>query len=193
MALQKRVVKPSALEGRSFDDTIRDPFVYFDTYVLAAGGGTITLFNNSANSGKTAAQTNYSFQQLPSGQAFDIQGIRVSYYAHALMADATQQLFLDWCNTCVFELHITNLTAVYQRPLASLLGGQVQAVTAPAVTVNSKNLSSWTADTVIRFKNKVYVDQQVQATVDLVQMAAPNAALSGDYLRVEWLGRRTKI
>lgn len=183
-----------SLEGRTFSDKkeVRDPYVYFDTYVLDAVATPTVLFNNG-NSAKARSLTNYPYQTLPSGQSFDIYGLRVAYYGHALMADATQQLLLDFMAKTVLQIQITNKVPTYERSLDSLFGGQIHVVTAPAVTVGSRNLSVWTGDTVVRFKKKIYLDQTVQCNTNLLKDAAPNAALTGDYLRIEWIGRQTSL
>jgi Tfp pilus assembly protein FimT len=107
------------------------------------------------------------------------------------MADATQQLLLDWMNKAVLNIQIQNKVPIYERNLAAVIGGQIQVVTAPAVTVNSQNLSKWQGSTVIRFKRKIELDQKTQWQVNILQDAAANAALDGDYLRVETIGRLT--
>lgn len=183
-----------SLEGRTFSNKkdVRDPFVYFDTYTLDHLATPTVLFNNG-NSAKARSLTNYPYQTLPAGQSFDIYGLRVSYKGHALVADATQQLILDFFATTVLQIQIVNQVPKYERALDALFGGQIHAVTAPAVTVNSRNLTTWTGDTVVRFKKKIYLDQTVQCTVNLLKDAAPNAALDADLLRVEWIGRQTSL
>jgi hypothetical protein len=187
----KRRLASSKLEGRTYSGSIeiKDPWVYFDTAVLAALAGTLTLFSSVATVARSL--TNYPYKELPQGQAFDIHALRVAYYGHALMADVTQQLLMDWINKAVLTIQIQNKVPIYERNLGSLIGGQVQVVTAPAVTVNSKNLTSWTASTVVRFKRKIELDQKTQWLVNIIQDAAANAALTGDYLRVEAIGRLT--
>lgn len=191
---QERRNAAQSLEGRTFSKQkeVRDPFVYFDTYVLDAAATPTVLFNNGS-SAKARSLTNYPFQTLPAGQSFDIYGLRVAYYGHALMADATQQLLMDFLAKTVLQVQITNKVPTYERSLDSLFGGQMHVVTAPAVTVNSQNLSKWTGDTVVRFKKKIYLDQSVQCSTNLLKDAAPNAALTGDYLRIEWIGRQTSL
>jgi hypothetical protein len=193
MEVERRKASES-LEGRTFSKTrdVRDPYVYFDTYVLDAAATPTVLFNNGSNA-KARSLTNYPFQTLPSGQSFDIHGLRVAYSGHALMADATQQLLMAFLRVTVLQVQITNKVPTYERSLDSLFGGQIHVVTAPAVTVNSQNLSKWQGDTVIRFKKKIYLDQTVQCSVNLLKDAAPDAALTGDYLRVEWIGRQTSL
>jgi len=166
---------------------VRNPYVYYDTYTLDAAATPAVLFNNAA--AKVLSLSNYPYQQLPSAQSFDVTGLRVSYKAHALMADATQQLLLDFLNACTLRIVITNKVASYERNLAALIGGQIQAVTAPAVTVNSRNLSQWTGNTVVKFKQKIFLDSQTPWTVRIEKDAAPNAALTADLLRVEMIGR----
>lgn len=187
----KRRLASSKLEGRTYSGSIevKDPWVYFDTAVLAATAGILTLFSSVATAARSL--TNYPYKELPQGQAFDIHALRVAYYGHAPMADATQQLFLDWINKAVLTIQIQNKVPIYERNLGSMIGGQVQIVTAPAVTVNSKNLSQWTAATVVRFKKKIELDQKTQWLVNIIQDATANAALTGDYLRVEAIGRLT--
>ena len=118
---------------------VRNPYVYYDTYVLDAAATPAVLFNNAA--AKVLSLSNYPYQQLPSAQSFDVTGLRISYYAHALMADATQQLMIDFLNQCTLQVQIVNKVPTYERNVAALIGGQIQAVTAPAVTVGSRNLS----------------------------------------------------
>jgi hypothetical protein len=179
------------LEGRTYSGSIevKDPWVYWDSIVLAAVAGTLTFFSSAVVAAKHLS--NYGYKELPTGQAFDVHALRIAYYGHALMADATQQLFLDWINTSTLEFRIENKVPLYERNLGSMFGGQVQAVTAPAVTVNSKNLSQWTASTVVRFKKKIELDQKTQWKINIQQNAAANAALNGDILRVEAIGRLT--
>ena len=180
--------------GDSFDGKtygkgveVKDPFVYFDTHILDAAVVPVTLFNNAI--ARNLSQTNYPYQQLPAGQSFDITGMRVSYYSHALATDATQQLFLDWINQVTVQVQIVNKVPSFERNLAAMLGGQVQMVTAPAVTVGSRNLSVWTGNTMIKFKEKIYVDRQTPWFVRLQRDVANNAALTADWLRVEMIGK----
>jgi hypothetical protein len=187
----KRRLASQKLEGRTYSGSIeiKDPWVYFDTAVLAHLTGVLVLFSSVATAARSL--TNYPYKELPQGQAFDIHALRVSYYGHALMADATQQLLLDWMNKAVLNIQIQNKVPIYERNLAAVIGGQIQVVTAPAVTVNSQNLSKWQGSTVIRFKRKIELDQKTQWQVNILQDAAANAALDGDYLRVETIGRLT--
>ena len=188
---QKRRQVSQKLEGRTYSASVevKDPWVYYDTYVLDAAASPTVLFNNASS--KARSLSNYQYQQLPSGQAFDVEGMRVSYYGHALMADATQQLLIDFLNKSIVQIQINNKVPSYERNLGALIGGQMQAVTAPAVTVNSRNLSVWTGNTIVRFKKKISLDQSTQWTVNIVKDAAPNAALTADYLRIEMMGRLT--
>jgi hypothetical protein len=176
------------LEGKTYgtETDKRDPFTYYDTYVLDAAVPPAVLFNNAA--AKVLSLSNYPYQQLPSGQSFDVHGLRVSYYSHALQADATQQLMLDFLNQCVLQVQIVNKVPSYERNVAALIGGQIQGVTAPAVTVGSRNLSIWTGNTLIKFKEKIFLDRQTPWMVRLLKDAPNNAALTGDYLRVEMIG-----
>lgn len=176
------------LEGKTYgtETDKRDPFTYYDTYVLDAAVPPAVLFNNAA--AKVLSLSNYPYQQLPSGQSFDVHGLRVSYYSHALQADATQQLMLDFLNNCVLQVQIVNKVPSYERNVAALIGGQIQAVTAPAVTVGSRNLSIWTGNTLIKFKEKIFLDRQTPWAVRLLKDIPNNAALTGDYLRVEMIG-----
>jgi hypothetical protein len=187
----RRRLAASKLEGRTYSGSIeiRDPWVYHDTLVLAHLTGPLVLFSNATTVARSL--TNYPYKVLPQGQAFDIHALRVCYYAHAPAADATQQLFLDWINRTVLNLQISNKQPTYERNLGSLVGGQVQIVTAPAATVNSQNLSKWQASTIVRLKQKIEVDQNIQWMVNILQDAGANAALDGDYLRVEAIGRLT--
>lgn len=195
MPLQNEKVtqEKSRKVGESFDGKtygegieIKNPYYYYDTHILDAGVVPVTLFNNAV--ARNLSLTNYPYQQLPSGQSFDITGMRVSYYSHALAADATQQLFLDWIQNTVLQVQIVNKVPSFERNLAALLGGQVQMVTAPAVTVGSRNLSVWTGNTVVKFKQKIYVDRQTPWFVRIQRDLANNAALTGDWLRVEMVG-----
>jgi hypothetical protein len=91
----------------------------------------------------------------------------------------------------VLQVVINNKVPTYERTLAGLIGGQLQVITAPAVTVNSQILSKWQADTVVHFKKAIKLDQTVQWTVNILKDAANAASLTGDYLRVEMIGRLT--
>jgi hypothetical protein len=186
-AVARKVTEKFSGKTYGGETDIRDPHVYYDTYTLDAAGTPAVLFNNAA--AKVLSLSNYPFQQLPSAQSFDVTGLRVSYKAHALMDDATQQLLLDFLNVCTLRVSITNKVPVYERNVAALIGGQIQAVTAPAVTVGSRNLSQWIGNTVVKFKRKIYLDSQTPWTVRIEKDAAPNAALTADLLRVEMIGR----
>jgi hypothetical protein len=188
---RKRREVSDKLEGRTYSGSVevKDPWPYYDTFVLDATAGPTILFNNSSS--RARSLSNYPYQQLPSGQAFDVSSIRVSYYSHAPMVDATQQLFLDFINRAVLQIQINNKVPAYERNLGSLIGGQVQAVISPAATYASRNMTAWTANTVVRFRKKIQLDQTTQWTVNILKDAANNAAITGDYLRVEMIGRLT--
>lgn len=181
----------SKLDGKTYSASVevKDPWVYYDTYVLDAATSPSILFNNAA--AKARSLSNYQYQQLPSGQAFDIYGLRVSFWAIAAISDVDQLALTTFLAKSVLQVAINNKVPQYERNLASLIGGQVHAVTAPAVTVNSKNLSTWNADTVVRFKKKIALDQTTQWTVTILKDAANAANLTGSYLRVEMIGRLT--
>lgn len=189
--LQRRQVSQK-LEGRTYAAAVevKDPWVYYDTYTLDASASPSILFNNASGT-KAKSLTNYLFQQLPAGQAFDVYGLRIMYWAHAALDDAGQLALTTWMNKAVLQVQINNKVPSYERTLAGLIGGQVHAVTAPAVTVNSRNLSVWTANTLVAFKKKISLDQTTQWTVNILKDAANAAALTGDYLRVEMIGRLT--
>lgn len=181
----------SKLEGKTYSASVevKDPWVYYDTYVLDAAVPPTILFNNAA--AKARSLCNYQYQQLPSGQAFDIQAMRVCYFAHAALSDVDQLAVITFLAKSVLQVQINNKVPQYERNIGSLIGGQMHAVTAPAVTVNSRNLSVWTGDTVVRFKKKIALDQTTQWTVNILKDAANAAALTGSYLRVEMIGRLT--
>ena len=189
-AVRRRATQDK-LEGRTYGSAVevKDPWVYYDTYTLDAATSPTVLFNNS--SAKARSLSNYQYQQLPAGQAFDVFGLRVSYYAHAALDDAGQLALMTFLNKTVIQVQINNKVPTYERNVGALIGGSIQAVTAPAVTVNSRNLSIWTGNTVVRFKKKIPLDQTVQWTVNFLKDAANAAALTGDYLRVEMIGRLT--
>lgn len=189
--VQARINADSKLEGRTYSKSmeVRDPFCYYDTHVLDATTSPTVLFNNS--SAKARSLSNYQYQQLPAGQAFDVYALRIAYFASTAFADATQLLLTTWLNKAVLQVQINNKVPTYERNVGSLIGGQMHVVTAPAVTVNSRNLSIWTGNTVVKFKKKIQLDQQTQWTVNLLKDVANNAALTGDYLRVEMIGRLT--
>jgi len=188
---QKRRDVSSKLEGRTYAAAVevKDPWAYYDTYVLDAAASPTVLFNNS--SAKARSLSNYQYQQLPTGQAFDVAALRVSYWGHAAEADADQLSLITFLNKAVLQIQINNKVPTYERNLGALIGGQVHVVTAPAVTVNSRNLSVWTGNTVVRFKKKISLDQSTQWIVTILKDAANAAALTGDYLRVEMIGRLT--
>ena len=190
-AVQKRIQADEKLEGRTYSKSfeIKDPWIYYDTYVLDASASPTVLFNNSST--KARSLSNYQYQQLPSGQAFDAYGLRVSYWAATALVDASLLLWTTFLAKAVLQIQINNKVPTYERNLAALLGGQVQIITAPAVTVNSRNLSVWTGNTVVKFKKKISLDQTTQWTVNILKDVANNAALTGDYLRVEMIGRLT--
>jgi hypothetical protein len=182
------------LSGKSFSNKkdIRDPFVYFDTATLAHAAATIVLFNNGSSS-KNLSISNYPFQALPTGQSFDIHNIRLSYTSHAPMVDATQQYLLTWLACAVLQIGLINQAPKYERTLAGLIGGQTHAILSPAATYASRNMTSWTADTVVSLKKKIYIDQNVQLQIKILQDAAANAALDGDLVRLELIGRQTTL
>ena len=186
--MTKRENVQSKLENKTYSASVevKDPWVYYDTYTLDASASPTILFNNST--AKNRSLSNYQYQQLPSGQAFDIQAMRISYWAHAALDDAGQLAFTTFLAKSVLQVQINNKVPTYERNLAALIGGQVHAVTAPAVTVNSRNLSVWTGDTVVKFKNKISLDQTTQWTINILKDAANAAALTGDYVRVEMMG-----
>ena len=189
--IQHRRQTSAKLEGKTYSASVevKDPWVYYDTYTLDASASPTVLFNNS--SAKARSLSNYSYQQLPSGQAFDIYGLRVMYWGHAAEADADILSLTTFLNKSVLQVQINNKVPQYERTLAGLIGGALHVVTAPAVTVNSQVLSKWQADTMVHFKKKIALDQTTQWTVNILKDVANAAALTGDYLRVEMIGRLT--
>jgi hypothetical protein len=112
-----------------------------------------------------------------------------------------QLAIMSFLSTSVIQIQINNKVPVYERNIAAVFGGQMHILSAPAVTVNSANLSKWTADTVVHFKNKISLDQTTQWTVNILKDVAPAASLgdgvaatwntTSDFLRVEMIGRLT--
>jgi PhoPQ-activated pathogenicity-related protein len=168
---------------------IKDPWIYYDTYVLDVLTSPAILFNNAV--AKTRSLSNYTYQQLPSGQSFDVTGVRVSYNSITALSDIAQLALIAFINICTFQIQINNKVPSYERNLGALIGGQLQVVTAPAVTVASRNLSVWTGSTVVKFRKKIMLDQTTQWTVNILKDAAAAAALTGDNLRVEMIGKLT--
>jgi len=189
-AMKRRNVS-AKLEGQTYSGSVevKDPWVYYDTYVLDAATSPTVLFNNST--AKVRSLSNYSYQQLPSGQAFDIFGLRVSYFSITALSDVALLALTTFLNKSVIQVQINNKVPQYERNIASCIGGAVQVVTAPAVTVNSQLLTKYTADTLVRFKKRIKLDQTTQWTVNILKDAANAAALTGDYLRVEMIGTLT--
>jgi len=198
----KRRAVAQKLEGRTYSSSVevKDPFVYFDSYLLNNSAALTVLFNNSSGA-KPKSLSNYLYQQLPQGQAFDVYGLRVSYTAFNLVTDVKQLAIMAFFASTVLQVQINNKVPQYERSLASLIGGQMQAVSAPAVTVGSSNLTKWQADTVVHFNQKISLDQSTQWTVNIVKDIAPAASLgdgvlstwntTSDILRVECIGRLT--
>lgn len=186
--ITKREAVSAKLDNKTYSAAVevKDPWVYYDTYTLDASASPTILFNNS--SAKARSLSNYQYQQLPSGQAFDIYGLRVSFWGSAAQSDVDMLAMTAFFAKSVLQVQINNKVPQYERNLAALLGGQVSVVTAPAVTVNSQNLTKWNADTVVRFKKKINLDQTTQWTVNILKDAANAANLTGSYLRVEMIG-----
>jgi hypothetical protein len=186
--LTKREAVSAKLDNKTYSAAVevKDPWVYYDTYTLDASASPTILFNNS--SAKARSLSNYQYQQLPSGQAFDIYGLRVSFWGSAAQSDVDMLAMTTFFAKAVLQVQINNKVPQYERNLAALLGGGVSVVTAPAVTVNSQNLTKWNADTVVRFKKKINLDQTTQWTVNILKDAANAANLTGSYLRVEMIG-----
>lgn len=189
---QKRRQVSQKLEGRTYAAAVevKNPWCYYDTYVLDATATTTVLFNNASGT-KVRSLTNYPYQQLPAGQAYDVYGLRVMYWAHAAMTDVMHLALTTWLNKSLLQFQISNKVPSYERTLAGLIGGQIQAVTAPAVTVNSRDFTVWTANTLVAFKQKISLDQTIQWQINIVKDAANDAAITADYLRVEIMGRLT--
>jgi hypothetical protein len=186
--ITKREQVSAKLDNKTYSAAVevKDPWVYYDTYTLDASASPTILFNNS--SAKARSLSNYQYQQLPSGQAFDIDGLRVSFWGSAAQSDVDMLAMTTFFAKAVLQVQINNKVPQYERNLAALLGGGVSVVTAPAVTVNSQNLTKWNADTVVRFKKKINLDQTTQWTVNILKDAANAANLTGSYLRVEMIG-----
>lgn len=184
----KKEATSAKLENQTYSGSVevKDPWVYYDTYVLDASASPTVLFNNSSS--KARSLSNYQYQQLPNGQAFDIWGLRISYWGAAAYTDVIMLAFTTFLAKAVLQVVINNKVPTYERNIGALLGGAVQVVTAPAVTVNSQNLSKWTADTLVHFKKRIKLDQSTQWTVNILKDAANAASLTGDYLRVEMIG-----
>jgi hypothetical protein len=195
----KRRTVSQKLEGRTYSASVevKDPFVYYDSYLLNQSAASTILFNN-ASGAKARSLSNYLYQQLPQGQAFDVYGLRVSYTAFNLVTDVKQLAIMAFLSTTVLQVQINNKVPQYERNLAALFGGAMHIVSAPSATIDSANSTKWTADTVVHFKQKIPLDQSTQWTVNIVKDAAPAASLgdgvavtTSDILRVETIGRLT--
>lgn len=183
----------AALEGKTYGSQKerKSPWVYFDTYILAAAAGKVTLFNNSTS--RAQDLSNYQYQQVPQGQAFDIVAMQLQYVGHAALDDAALNNFILWANQATIELTIANKVPHYQNNLLLAIGGAMAVLTAPAVTVNSKILSNYNANGIIPFAKKIQLDQGTKFTVDINQTIANAAGLTGDKLRVGLIGNLIQL
>jgi hypothetical protein len=183
----------ATLEGKTYGSQkeIKSPWIYFDTFILAAAAGKVTLFNNSAS--RSEDLSNYQYQQIPQGQAFDIFAMQLQYIAHAAQDDAALTALILWMNQATIEISVANKTPTYQNNLAVAMGGALLVMTAPAVTVNSKILSNYNANGIIPFQKKIQLDQGTKFTVDIKQTIANAAALTGDKLRVALIGKLVQL
>jgi len=181
------------LEGKTYGSQkeVKAPWIYYDTYVLAAAAGKVTLFNNSAS--RSEDLSNYQYQQIPQGQAFDIMAMQLQYVASALKTDAMLNNLVLWMNQAVIEISVANKTPSFQSNLALALGGAMFLRTAPAVTVNSGFMSNYNANGIIPFQKKIYLDQGTKFTVDIKQTIANDAGLTGDKLRVGLIGKLVQL
>jgi PhoPQ-activated pathogenicity-related protein len=186
---KKRETVDEQLNNKTYSASveIKDPWVYYDTYVLDVLASPAVLFNNAV--AKVRSLSNYTYQQLPSGQSFDVKALRVSYNSITALTDVAQLALITFLNVCTLQVQINNKVPSYERNLGALIGGQMQVVTAPAVTVGSRNLSIWTGSTTVKFAKKIMLDQTTQWTVNILKDAAAAAALTGDNLRVEMIGK----
>jgi hypothetical protein len=189
---QKSLAAAERLSGKSYGGKIvvDNPWVYYDTYVLAAAGGVSTLFNNAAP--RARYLSNYPFQFLPKGQAFDIYGFRFHYFSITAASDVNMLAILKWLNQTVVNVAVNNLTPQYEQNLADAFGGALHIVTAPAVTVNSQVQSKWQANGNIVLKKPILVDENVQFLATFTEGAANVAGMTGDYMRVEAVGPRAR-
>lgn len=159
--------------------------------MLAAAAGKVTLFNNSAS--RAEDLSNYQYQQIPQGQAFDIMAMQLQYIAGALKTDAMLNNLVLWMNQAVVEISVANKTPSFQCNLALAFGGAMFLRTAPAVTVNSGFMSNYNANGIIPFQKKIYLDQGTKFTVDIKQTIANDAGLTGDKLRVGLIGKLVQL
>jgi len=179
----------STLEGKTYGSQkeVKAPWIYFDTYVLAHAAGKTTLFNNSQS--RAEDLSNYQYQQIPQGQAFDIVAIQLQYIGAVLKTDVMLNNLVLWMNQATIELVVANKTPHYQNNLALAVGGAFFVQTAPAVTVNSKFMSNYNANGIIALQKKIQLDQGTKFTFDIKQTIAPDAGLDGDKLKVGLVGR----
>jgi hypothetical protein len=183
----------STLEGKTYGSQkeVKAPWIYFDTYILAAAAGKVTLFNNSAS--RAEDLSNYQYQQIPQGQAFDIVAIQLQYVGSALKTDVMLNNMILWMNQATIELSIANKTPHFQCNLALAMGGAFFVQTAPAVTVNSKFMSNYNANGIISLQKKIQLDQGTKFTFDIKQTIANDAGLTGDKLKVGLIGRLIQL
>jgi hypothetical protein len=183
----------SQLEGKTYGSQkeVKSPWTYYDTYILAAAAGKVTLFNNSVS--RAEDLSNYQYQQIPQGQAFDIMAMQLQYIGSALKTDVMLNNLVLWMNQAVIEVVVANKTPTFQSNLALALGGAMFLRTAPAVTVNSGFMSNYNANGIIPFQKKIYLDQGTKFTVDIKQTIANDAGLTGDKLRVGLIGKLVQL
>lgn len=191
--VQSRRRAASQLEGKTYGSQkeVKAPWVYYDTYVLAAAAGKVTLFNNSAS--RAEDLSNYQYQQIPQGQSFDISAMQIQYIGSALKTDVMLNNLILWMNQAVIEVVVANKTPTYQNNLGCAIGGALLIRTAPAVTVNSNFGSNYNANGIVVFGKKIMLDQGTKFTVDLKQTIANDAGLTGDKLKISLIGKLVQL
>lgn len=161
---------------------------YYDTYTMATGTPTFSLFQAPiGQNSKTIGDTNMTTAgTLPQGQNMAINCIKIQYTSVDAFDAAALLAFNQYLNNAIVEFVINNKAPMWQSSLGELIGATLNTSQTTA-TVSGSNVNFLTG--VYRLHVPIRLGALVPFQVRITNTVASAAALDGDKVKVSLNGR----
>jgi len=168
--------------------------VWWEYYDRFAIDGTTPVVNYSffaiplGQGGKNLADTNFPLAALmPNSEKMAVMYLSLSYWPHALLAQATYQLALDMMAETTLEFNIRGIKDVFQANLISVFGNPFPALVSGAAA-GDQVVARSKFQAIYELEIEIVLAANTNFTVDLTHHVAPNAALDDDLLQLSLIG-----
>jgi len=132
----------------------------------------------------TNVDTNNKGDRVPTKQKWYLWAMGLTYQSPAALTDANIQFVYDFFRLTLLTFKIENLDTMFSAPI-SYFRPTLQAVQAPAVTVNS-HFAMMDNGNKKQFEVPEVLEENAVWHLDIEQTAATNAALDNHFLLIGW-------